>query len=61
MSSDFEVGFTIACVCLFVVFTTIIIYVGGCDNVSEYIGSNSRSNENPVVENPVVENPVNNV
>lgn len=61
MSIDFDVGFTIACVCLFVVFVTVIVYVGGCDNIAEETGLTSRSNENPVVENPVVENPINNV
>jgi hypothetical protein len=53
MSIDFDIGFTIACVCLFVVFVTVIVHVGGCDNIVEETWLTSRSNENSVVENPI--------
>ena len=53
MYIDFDVGFTIACVCLFVVSTTIVVYVGGCDNIAEDTGLIVRNNENSVVENPI--------
>tara|TARA_A100001015_G_scaffold207641_1_gene232244 strand:- start:786 stop:950 length:165 start_codon:yes stop_codon:yes gene_type:complete len=49
---DSDIGFGIACVCLFIALVTMIIYFGGCETTEEDIGLTTRSSESTLVENP---------
>ena len=53
MNIDFNIGFSIACVCLFIVLVTLIVLFVGCETIEEDIGLTARSSENTIVENPV--------
>lgn len=52
MSIHFDVGFSIVCICLFLLFGILVLYTGGCEAIEEDIGLTARSSENTVVENP---------
>jgi len=52
MSIHFDVGFTIACICLFLLFGILVVYTGGCETIEEDIGLTARSSESTVIENP---------
>ena len=52
MYVDSDIGFGIACVCVFIVLVTIIVYFGGCETIEEDLELNTRSSESTVVENP---------
>ncbi len=47
-----NIGFSIACACLFIVLVIIIVYFGGCETIEEDVGLTARSSESTVVENP---------
>ena len=47
-----DIGFSIACACLFIVLVIIIAYFGGCETIEEDVGLTPRSSESTVVENP---------
>ncbi len=53
MNIDFNIGISIACVCLFIVLITLIVVFGGCVTIEEDIGLTSHSSEKITVENPV--------
>ena len=62
MSIDFEIGFSIACLCLFIVLLILIIFSGCCETIQEEIGLTSHNSEDSGITNDtVVVNPVNNV
>ena len=64
MNVDFDVGFTIACVCLFIALISLIIAFGGCETIEENIGLTAHSSDSTVVtstDSTVVANPINNV
>ena len=52
MYIDSDIGFSIACVCLFIALVTMIVYFGGCETIEEDVGLTARSSESTVVENP---------
>ena len=43
MSIDFNIGMSIACVCLFIALVTLIVFSGGCETIEEDIGLTARS------------------
>ena len=53
MNIDFNIGISIACVCLFIALVTLIVVFGGCETIEEEIGLTARSGENIIVENPI--------
>ena len=70
MSIDFNIGISIACVCLFIALVTLIVFSGGCETIEEDIGLTAYSNESKVEdivltarssESTVIENPAHNV
>ena len=71
MSIDFNIGFSIVCVCLFIALVTLIVSFGGCETIEEDLHLTAHSNESSVVEDvgltarssegTVVENPAHNV
>jgi hypothetical protein len=52
MYIDSDIGFSIACICLFIALVTMIIYFGGCETIEEDVGLTAHSSESTVVENP---------
>ena len=52
MSIDFNIGISIACVCLFIALIILIVLFGGCNTIEEDIGLTARSSETTIVENP---------
>ena len=52
MSIDFNIGISIACVCLFIALVTLIVFSGSCETIEEDIGLTARSSESTVIENP---------
>lgn len=52
MYVDSDIGFIIACVCLFIVLVTIIVYFEGCETIEGDVELTIRSSESTVVENP---------
>ena len=64
MSIDFDVGFSIACVCLFIALVSLIIAFGSCETIEEDIGLTAHSSDSTVVtssDSTVVTSPINNV
>lgn len=55
MSIDFNIGITIACVCIFIASITLIILFGCCQTIEEELGLSPSS------ETAIVANPLNNV
>ena len=53
MNIEFNIGITIACVCLFIVLIILIVLFGGCKTIEEDIGLTACSSENSIVNNPV--------
>ena len=53
MNIDFNIGISIACVCLFIALITLIVVFGGCETIEEEIGLTARSSENIIVKNPI--------
>ena len=53
MNIDFNIGISIACVCLFIVLITLIIFSGSCETIEEELGLTATSSETTIVENPV--------
>ncbi len=51
MDIDFNIGISIACVCIFIAFLTLI--AGTCESIEEELELTGRSSESTVVENPV--------
>ena len=53
MNIDFNIGISIACVCLFIVSITFIILFGCCETIEEELGFTTRNSKDNLVENPV--------
>ncbi len=53
MNIDFNIGISIACVCLFIVLITLIMFFGSCVTIEEELGLTASSSETTIVENPV--------
>ena len=53
MNIDFNIGITIACVCIFIALITLILLFGGCETIEEELGLTANSSETTIVENPV--------
>ena len=53
MTINLNIGFSIACICLFILFVLLIVYSGGCDTIEEEVGLTTHSSESTVVQNPV--------
>tara|TARA_B100000927_G_scaffold291599_1_gene294680 strand:+ start:1457 stop:1642 length:186 start_codon:yes stop_codon:yes gene_type:complete len=53
MSIDFNIGITIACVCIFIASITLIILFGCCQAIEEELGLSPSSSETNIVANPI--------
>jgi hypothetical protein len=53
MSIDFNIGITIACVCLFIASITLVIVFGCCQTIEEELGFTPSSSETNIVANPL--------
>ena len=65
MNVDFDIGFSIACVCLFIVLVTLIIFSGWCETIEEEIGLSAHRNEGTITahssESTIEQNPIQNI
>ena len=50
---DSDIGFGIACVCLFIALVTLIILFGCCQTIEEELGLSASSSETTIVANPL--------